>query len=113
LSGAVSPRAAAAVLSRRTTSPVAVTLGEDGVVIADGELVESIPAYETAATDATGAGDTFSAALAVGLSEARPFAEAVRRAQAAAALSTRTVGARTGMPTSDAVEAFLADRPPD
>jgi ribokinase len=49
LSGEVSPRAAAAVLSRRTTSPVAVTLGEHGVVIADGELVESIPAYETAA----------------------------------------------------------------
>ena len=112
LSGEVSPRAAAAVLSRRTTSPVAVTLGEHGVVIADGELVESIPACETAATDATGAGDTFSGALAVGLAESRPFAEAVRRSQAAAALSTRTVGARTGMPTSDEVEALLADHRP-
>jgi ribokinase len=110
LSDERSPGAAAAALSRRTTSPVAVTLGKSGVVVADGDRVESIPAYETTAVDTTGAGDTFSGALAVGLSESRPFGEAVQRAQAAAALSTRTVGARTGMPTSVELEAFLADR---
>jgi ribokinase len=110
LSGEPSPRAAAATLSRRTTSPVAVTLGESGVVVADGDLVDSIPAYPTTAKDTTGAGDTFSGALAVGLSESRPFTEAAQRAQAAAALSTRTVGARTGMPTSVELEDFLAGR---
>lgn len=103
-----SPRVAAVALSRRTTNPVAVTLGEDGVVVADGDRVESIPAYETTVKDTTGAGDTFSGALAVGLSESRPFTEAVQRAQAAAALSTRTVGARTGMPTSVEVKTLLA-----
>jgi ribokinase len=113
LSDESSPRAAAVALSRRTTSPVAVTLGKSGVVVADGDLVEAIPAYETTPMDTTGAGDTFSGALAVGLAESRPFIEAVQRAQAAAALSTRTVGARTGMPTSVELEVFLADRVPD
>lgn len=108
LSGESSPDAAAVSLGRLTGSPVVVTMGERGVVLAEGQLVETIPAFEATAVDTTGAGDTFSGALAVGLSESRPFAEAVQRAQAAAAISTRAVGARTGMPTRAELDDFLA-----
>ena len=108
LSGERTAHAAAVALLRLTGSPVVVTMGERGVVLADGRSVETMPAFEASAVDTTGAGDTFSGALAVGLSESRPLVQAVRAAQAAAAISTRAVGARTGMPTRAELDAFLA-----
>jgi ribokinase len=108
LSGEASPHAAAVALHRLTGSPVVVTMGEHGVVLADGRSVEAMPAFEASPVDTTGAGDTFSGALAVGLAESRPLVQAVRGAQAAAAISTRAVGARTGMPTRAELDAFLA-----
>ena len=107
LSGESSPRAAAAALAVVTSSPVVVTMGEEGVVLVDGDRPETIPSYAAEVADTTGAGDTFSGALAVGLSEGRPFVEGVRRAQAAAAISTQAVGARSGMPTRAELDAFL------
>jgi ribokinase len=112
LSAESSPDAAAVALARMTGSPVVVTMGERGVLLAEGQFVEAIPAFDATAVDTTGAGDTFSGALAVGLAESRPFVEAVRRAQAAAAISTRAVGARTGMPTRAELGDFLAAADP-
>jgi ribokinase len=88
---------------------VVVTLGSDGALLVpvDGEVVH-VPGHVVRSVDATGAGDTFSGALAVGLAEGRPIEEAVRRATAAAALSTTVPGAREGMPTLEALEAALA-----
>ena len=73
---------------------------------ADGPAVH-VAGHAVRAVDATGAGDTFSGALAVGLAEGRPIEEAVRRATVAAALSTTVPGAREGMPTLEALEAAL------
>ena len=109
LSGESSPRVAAGVLGGLTTRPVAVTMGHEGVFLVHDDLQETIPAYEATVMDTTGAGDTFSGALAVGLSEARSFVEAVQRAQAAAAISTQVEGARSGMPTWAELDAYLAD----
>ena len=110
ISGRRSAKAAAAELARRTGSPVAVTMGDQGVVVADGDRIEALPPYHVDVTDTTGAGDAFSGALAVSLSKSKPFVEAVKRAQAAAALSTRAVGARAGLPTEAELVAFLAAR---
>lgn len=88
---------------------VVVTLGSDGALLVpvDGAVVH-VPGRQVRAVDATGAGDTFSGALAAGLADGRPIEEAVRRATAAAALSTTVPGAREGMPTLAALEAALA-----
>jgi ribokinase len=88
---------------------VVVTLGADGALLvpADGPVVH-VPGHVVQTVDATGAGDTFSGALAAGLAEGRPIEEAVRRATVAAALSTTVPGARGGMPTLEALEAALA-----
>ena len=110
LTGRRSAKAAAAELARRTGSQVAVTMGDRGVIVAQDDRVEVLPPYDVDVTDTTGAGDAFSGALAVGLSESRPFVEAVKRAQAAAALSTRAVGARAGLPTEGELGTFLAER---
>jgi ribokinase len=91
------------------TRAVVVTLGVDGALLVpvEGPAVH-VPGHVVRAVDATGAGDTFSGALAAGLAEGRPIADAVRRATTAAALSTTVPGAREGMPTLAALEAALA-----
>jgi ribokinase len=86
---------------------VVVTLGAAGALIvrATGAAV-AVPAPAVEAVDTTGAGDTFNGALAAGLADELDLARAVRRAVAAAALSTTRRGARGGMPTRAELEAF-------
>ncbi|MDP9435271.1 MAG: PfkB family carbohydrate kinase [Actinomycetota bacterium] len=100
-------RTAAAVrLTRRTSSPVVVTLGGDGalVVTPDGQ-VDHVPPRPTQVRDTTGAGDTFNGVLAARLAAGDALLAAVRVAGTAAALSVAHVGARGGMPTMAAIHA--------
>jgi ribokinase len=57
--------------------------------------------------DATGAGDAFSAALAVALAEGQPLGAAARFASGAAALSTTVLGAQPGLPRRRELDAYL------
>jgi ribokinase len=84
-----------------------VTLGGDGAVVVEADRVSEYEAHEVEAIDPTGAGDTFCAALAVGLSRGDTIAEAVSLASAAAAIAVTAQGAQAGMPSMDEVEAFL------
>jgi ribokinase len=89
---------------------VVVTLGAAGALIvrATGAAV-AVPAPAVEAVDTTGAGDTFNGAFAAGLADGLDLPRAVRRAVAAAALSTTWPGARSGMPTQAELEAFLGE----
>jgi ribokinase len=69
-----------------------------------------VPAPSVEAVDAVGAGDTFAGALAAGLLARLDLEIAVRRAVAAASLSTTRPGARSGMPTTAELEAFVRAR---
>ncbi len=74
------------------------TRGSEGVTIyKDGELV-TVPSYDVTVEDTTGAGDTFSGALATKLAEGYSIEQAVQTANAAAALSIMKKGAQSGMP---------------
>jgi ribokinase len=64
-----------------------------------------VPAPRVDAIDTTGAGDAFNGALAAELAAGRDLADATRFAVAAASLSTRSEGAREGMPRREQVEA--------
>jgi ribokinase len=68
------------------------TLEQDGVVIAEARP----PAVE--AIDATGAGDTFTAALTVALVEGQPPQDALEFACAAGAAATTKMGAQPSLP---------------
>ncbi len=57
--------------------------------------------------DTTAAGDVFNGALAVALAENLPLAEALRFAQAAAAISVTRPGAQPSAPTRAEIEALL------
>ncbi len=99
---------ARSLITAGVAQAVVVTLGRDGALLvpAGGPAVH-VEGHAVRAIDTTGAGDTFSGALAVGIAEGRPIEDAVRRATVAAALSTTVPGARAGMPTREALEAEL------
>lgn len=91
---------------------VLVTMGAAGVLAMRREERLRIPAFNLASVDATGAGDAFTGALLAELCRGEAFREAVRFANAAAALSTLGYGAIEPLPTRAAVENFLRNKTP-
>lgn len=77
---------------------VVVTLGSEGAVVVEGDLVERTPAPKVDAVDTTGAGDAFCGALAQALDAGADLVEAARWAVRAAAASVATPGAQGGLP---------------
>jgi len=67
-----------------------------------------IPAFSVDAVDATAAGDAFSGGLAYALAIGRDLRNAVKFANAVAALSVTIMGAQPSMPTRDELEQFLS-----
>jgi ribokinase len=85
-----------------------LTLGGGGALADGPEGRLHAPAFAVAVVDTTGAGDAFNGALAVALAERRPLAEALRFANAAAALACTRRGAQPSMPTREEVERLLS-----
>jgi ribokinase len=85
---------------------IIITLGEKGakIISAQNQIVPSFPVHPV---DTTGAGDSFNGGLAVALARGNNLGDAVKFANAVAALSTTGTGAQTSMPTQNAVEDFL------
>lgn len=101
-------RTAAEVLLEKGPQMVCITLGPQGAFIAMRDrLRELVPTYTVKPVDTTAAGDTFCGALAVALVEGRPLLEAVRFANAAAAISVTRMGAQPSIPWRAEVEQFL------
>lgn len=87
---------------------VVVTLGSQGAVAATAGGAFHQPPFPVEATDTTGAGDVFCAALCVELEAGSSLPAAIRRACAAGALATTVPGAQAGAPTADAVDRLLS-----
>ena len=86
---------------------VGVTLGSDGVLWLEGRSVCHLPAHEISAVDTLGAGDTFHGGFALALAEGRDEIDALRFANAAAALKCARTGGRAGIPNRAEVEQFI------
>jgi ribokinase len=86
---------------------VVLKLGDQGCYYDDGQRQIHQPAFRVAVRDSTAAGDTFNAALAVALAEGKPIEEALRFANAAAAVSVTRLGAQASVPSRLEVEEFL------
>jgi ribokinase len=89
-------------------SSVLVTLGREGVFLADGPRRRAIPALDVDAVDSTGAGDTFSGVLAAWLASGSDLSASTVAANCAAGLSVTQHGARGGMPSRAAIEGRLS-----
>jgi sugar/nucleoside kinase (ribokinase family) len=117
LTGASDPAEAARRLIRRAGhADVIVRAGPDGCVLAQrvahpgmdhGLSLSHIPAPAVTAVDTTGAGDAHSGVFLAGLAAGLTATEAVRRANAAAALAVTRSGAAVS-PTRAELDQFLA-----
>lgn len=108
LSGEANLEAALRKLAEKTGGLVGCTLDADGAALLDdGHLILS-PAFPVDhMVDTTACGDTFHAAFLCALLEEQPPRQALRFANAAAALKCRDLG-RRGCPTRAEVNALLA-----
>ena len=87
-----------------------VTLGRKGSLLAGREGTIRQEAFPVESVDTVGAGDCFCGVFAASLSGGMPVAAALRRASAAAAISTTRRGAQDAMPTAAEIDAFLRSR---
>jgi ribokinase len=99
---------AAEKLQAKGVETVILTMGALGALVASPPFSGSVPAFPIEPVDTTAAGDVFNGALAVALSEQQPMADAVRFANAAAALSATELGAQPSAPTRQQIEQLLA-----
>ena len=85
-------------LQSKGVKDVIVTMGSKGSLICNGEGRDFVPARRVKAVDTTGAGDTYSGALCVALSEGKTLKQAAEFATAASALQVQKMGAQNAMP---------------
>jgi ribokinase len=106
-----SAAAAGHALRRRGVGTVIVTLGAAGALACTGEGDEErvlrAPAYAVTVVDTTAAGDAFNGALAVALGGTSRLEDALRFANAAAALACTRRGAQPSLPTRAEVGGLL------
>jgi sulfofructose kinase len=99
LSGLNDVEAALRKLRKTLDNVLVVTMGEQGASALDGDTFYHEPAFKVHAVDTTGAGDVFRGGFIYALVNGQPIAEALRIANAAAAVSCTRLGALNGVPT--------------
>jgi ribokinase len=104
------PEEVATALLQRGVGAVAITLGAAGAYVATREHRELVPGHRVDVRDTTGAGDVFNGALAVALAEQMPIGDAVRFANAAAAISVTRDGAQPAAPHRSEILALLEEQ---
>ena len=82
---------------------VIVTLGEEGCLLVTKEREIFFETSKVRALDTTAAGDSFTAAFAVALSEGKDCTDAIRFGQKASAVTVTRKGAQTSMPDRNEV----------
>ena len=111
LAGSADPREALRVLARRLPrAGILVRVGPAGCLLSlRGSPPQHVPGFAVEAVDTNGAGDTHTGVFLAALASGAGPAEAVRRANAAAALSVTRRGPATG-PTAAELDAFLSSQ---
>lgn len=94
-------------LNTRGASCVVITRGERGAVWASAHGSGQAAAFRVSAVDTVAAGDAFCGGIAAALSMGETFAEALRWASAAGALTATRQGAVPSLPTREDVEDML------
>ncbi|MFC2036208.1 PfkB family carbohydrate kinase, partial [Chloroflexota bacterium] len=87
---------------------VVVTLAEKGLLLITSQGAYYQEAFPVDVVDTVGTGDCFCGVFACSLSFGISVKESLRRASAAAALSSTARGAQTSMPSADEVDRFLS-----
>lgn len=89
---------------------IIITRGEKGAILFEGNQKITFRGYKVKTVDTTGAGDSFSAGISVGILKKYESEKLLNFAGAAAAISVQKNGAISSLPTIKEVEKFLKDR---
>jgi ribokinase len=89
-----------------------VTLGRNGSMHLTSEGVTAVRAYDVTAVDTVGAGDCYCGVLAASAAQGMEMTQAMRRASAAAAISTTRKGAQPSMPSRLEIDEFVSRQEP-
>jgi len=87
------------VLLDRGVQTVIIKAGRQGAFLVDRSGAELVPGFKVKTVDTVAAGDSFNAGLACALGYGKSLKEAIRFANAVAALSTTREGAQSAMPS--------------
>jgi sugar/nucleoside kinase (ribokinase family) len=107
LTGTTGPEHALRDLRRRYGSLLCATLGPRGAIALDGDRLHRSPGFAVKAVDTTGAGDVFRGGFIYALLQGWPIDRVLEFANAAAAISCTRIGAMTGIPSLDEVNAMM------
>jgi ribokinase len=100
-------QSAAGILRERGVKSLVVTMGSRGALLLDAEGATYLSAVEVTAVDPTGAGDAFTAALAVWLAEGVSLREAAQQARVVGALTATRLGTQTAFPSLAEVKKWM------
>ena len=92
---------------------VAVTMGSEGALVASGNTMDHVPAFNVNVVDSTGAGDAFMGGLSFGLLQGWDLPHAGLFANACAALCCSKVGARSMGKRTEVLALIKSQRPAD
>uniref|UniRef100_A0A7J3XZY3 Ribokinase n=1 Tax=Thermogladius calderae TaxID=1200300 RepID=A0A7J3XZY3_9CREN len=95
-------------LIRKGVAYAVITLGGDGALLVERDSVLHFKVFPAKVVDSTGAGDAFNAGLAYAISRGESLPEAVKLANAVAALKVTKMGAQEGLPWRSELEAFTS-----
>jgi sugar/nucleoside kinase (ribokinase family) len=87
--------------------PLCVTLGGDGAMLLENDVLHHVPAFPVDAVDTTGAGDVFRAGFIYALLQGYKLVDVLGFAAAAAAASCTREGAMTSVPSLADVQRIL------
>ncbi|MDQ0581144.1 ribokinase [Streptomyces rishiriensis] len=104
--GSGEPEDWARLLLAKGPKSVVVTLGGEGALVASADGVSRVPSVKVAAVDTTGAGDSFTAALAWRLGTGSSLAGAAAYAARVGAVAVTRRGAQESFPTAQEVDAL-------
>lgn len=99
----VTAEKAASALRKKGVKNVVITLGASGSYLLTDKISKLIPVVPVKAIDTTAAGDVFSGAMAVAISEGSELADAVVFANKAASISVTRMGAQASAPYRDEI----------
>jgi len=105
-------KACRVLLGKTRAKAILCKAGSRGAYLDDGSRFQHFPGYTVRNVDSTAAGDAFNGTLAVALSEGKSLAAAIRRANAAGALSVTQPGAQNSMPFRKDLEKFIQTQKP-
>ena len=108
LTGHADTEQALRALRKSLDNVLVVTMGEQGASALVGDRFYHEPAFKVHAVDTTGAGDVFRGGFIYALVNGQPMDQALRTANAAAAVSCTRLGALNGVPTLAEVRELLA-----